>query len=230
MGVASTPLFGDRSGSPPFVETGENLRRGVRGGGALDRYKEAGWITAGVDISPEAVAKVKEKHVGYLGEVSTVQGEEEFDLIRLSHVLEHTRDPLETMRHVARLLRPNGLCMIACPNQGSALARIFKKWWWQIDAPRHFFHFTKRKIEDLCKDSGLELVMFFTQSSGAGIVNSLAFLVGDVVGRPFFLTHMGRPLYRTLSFLFVPVAVLFDWLNLGDSMILLLQKARDQGV
>lgn len=58
------------------------------------------------------------------------------------HVLEHLADPFDTLREVARIIKPGGLLAIAVPNFDSFQAKIFRDSWFHLDLPRHLFHFT----------------------------------------------------------------------------------------
>jgi 2-polyprenyl-3-methyl-5-hydroxy-6-metoxy-1,4-benzoquinol methylase len=43
---------------------------------------------------------------------------ERFDVVMISHVLEHIQDPLEGIRSVAKLLKPDGVAIVVVPNLG----------------------------------------------------------------------------------------------------------------
>jgi 2-polyprenyl-3-methyl-5-hydroxy-6-metoxy-1,4-benzoquinol methylase len=47
-----------------------------------------------------------------------------FDVVLCSHVLEHIREDVEAMRELARMVAPDGLVIVAVPNEGCAAARL----------------------------------------------------------------------------------------------------------
>lgn len=91
-------------------------------------------------------------------------GKETFDLIILWHVLEHLPDPANTLQTACQLLKPSGSIFIAVPNFGSNQAKIFKKYWFHLDLPRHLFHFKKKSLDMLFQTMGLKRVSHSTFS------------------------------------------------------------------
>jgi SAM-dependent methyltransferase len=65
----------------------------------------------------------------------------------LWHVIEHLPEPRAAVREAARLLRPGGVLVVACPNADSRQARAFGDGWLAWDQPRHLVHFTPPALE-----------------------------------------------------------------------------------
>ncbi len=76
-----------------------------------------------------------------------------FDLIVMSHVVEHLPDPRTYLREVAARLAPGGRLAISVPNAHSLPARLFGRRWVCHSIPRHIFNFSKQGI--LALTSGL---------------------------------------------------------------------------
>lgn len=83
------------------------------------------------------------------GELSDVGGTGTWDLIMFHHSFEHLSNPEESLRMVSELLAPRGVCLIRLPIASSYAWRYYGIWWWQLDAPRHFFLHTTRSMEIL---------------------------------------------------------------------------------
>ncbi len=81
-----------------------------------------------------------------------------FDCVTAWHVLEHLRDPLESVREMKRLLAPGGALILAVPDARGAQARCFGRFWFHLDVPRHLFHFHLRSLRALLEAAGFELV------------------------------------------------------------------------
>jgi SAM-dependent methyltransferase len=64
-----------------------------------------------------------------------------FDIIILWHVLEHLEKPEELLDCITDHLAKNGLLVIAVPNFSSLQQRLFSKYWFHLDLPRHLVHF-----------------------------------------------------------------------------------------
>lgn len=79
-----------------------------------------------------------------------------FNLIMLSDVLEHTYNPLQTLKAVARILRRDGCVVISVPNWDDPDARIFpRNYWHNLDAPVHLWQFTAATLAQLAERVGL---------------------------------------------------------------------------
>ncbi|NUM77379.1 class I SAM-dependent methyltransferase [candidate division KSB1 bacterium] len=80
-----------------------------------------------------------------------------WDLIMFHHVLEHLADPVETLRHTARLLSAHGTCLIRTPTVSSYAWEHYGTNWVQLDAPRHLFVHSIKSIEILASRVELEI-------------------------------------------------------------------------
>ncbi|MEI7787788.1 MAG: class I SAM-dependent methyltransferase [Chlorobiaceae bacterium] len=76
-------------------------------------------------------------------------GEKTFDRIVLWHTLEHIHDIHETLKLVARQLKPEGVVVLALPNPASYDAEYYGENWVAYDAPRHLYHFWPGTVEKL---------------------------------------------------------------------------------
>ena len=88
-------------------------------------------------------------------DISGVTGQ--FDLILLADSFEHVEDPLETLRHVKRLLKPDGLCQISTPVFPNLAFEAYGPFWYQIDAPRHFYIQSIASMQLLAEQSGFSV-------------------------------------------------------------------------
>lgn len=80
-----------------------------------------------------------------------------FSLITFHHSFEHIPDQHCTLQHVAKRLKPNGVCLIRIPTVSSYAWEKYKTNWVELDAPRHLFLHSKKSIELLGEKAGLEL-------------------------------------------------------------------------
>ena len=98
------------------------------------------------------------------GDVSDIQ-RKRFDVISLSHVLEHVVDPLAVLEKINHLLEDKGCLSIEVPNIQSWEATIFKSIYIHIDAPRHIHHFNKKSLSIALSKTGF---------SGVSVSNELS--------------------------------------------------------
>lgn len=138
---------------------GSALDVGCGPGWFLAHMRQRGWQTRGTERSANAAQQARDG----LGLDVRAQDLDElvaegasFDAVVLWHVAEHMSDPAETIRDIARLLRPGGVAMISVPNFGSPEARIGRARWFHLDVPRHLYHFTPDTLKNLLIEAGLE--------------------------------------------------------------------------
>jgi SAM-dependent methyltransferase len=143
----------------PLHGRGRLLDFGCGGGSFLERLQRAGWQVTGMDVSAEAVQKVRSN----LG-VAAVQGslphpellDETFDVITMIHSLEHVHRPLDVLRAAWALLAPGGQVVVAVPNIDSLAFRWFGPRWYALDLPRHLTHFTPATLALMLRAAGFE--------------------------------------------------------------------------
>jgi predicted SAM-dependent methyltransferase len=81
-----------------------------------------------------------------------------FDVVTMWHVFEHAHDPGELLRTFYKLLKPNGILLIAAPNISSTDAEYYGAEWAALDVPRHLWHFTPITINKLASNYGFTLM------------------------------------------------------------------------
>jgi SAM-dependent methyltransferase len=150
-------LFRGRFGGSRRIErVGEILDVGCGDGYFLSVVREIGWNVRGVELNRAAAARGAERGLriiaGNLASAGFPGGS--FDVIRMSHMLEHSPCPSGEIREAYRLLRPGGWIIIAAPNLASWAARLFKRNWSALDLPRHIFHFSPANLVPLIAEAG----------------------------------------------------------------------------
>ena len=77
--------------------------------------------------------------------------DQSFEIITMWHVLEHVPDLLKRVQQIKRLLKSDGILIVAVPNPDSKDAIFYKNFWAAFDLPRHLYHFKKNDIVSLFK-------------------------------------------------------------------------------
>jgi 2-polyprenyl-3-methyl-5-hydroxy-6-metoxy-1,4-benzoquinol methylase len=141
-----------------YKEKGRLLDIGCGNGTYLALMKRLGWEVAGIEIDPEA-AKIASSNFGiyvHVGDIATAPFDSEsFDVITMSHVIEHVPDPVRFLGEAIQLLKPSGKVIIVTPNLQSLGARFFGTDWYYWDPPRHLVLFTPRSLALCLKKAGL---------------------------------------------------------------------------
>jgi SAM-dependent methyltransferase len=154
---------------PPFENGGRFLDVGCGAGKLLDTLKMLGWDTYGVEVAPSAVERACAK--GHQVVVGTAESQAHepasFDALSMWHVLEHTHSPARAIANAYQNLKPGGRYYIAIPNFKSFHARLFGKYWWSSDAPRHLFQFDETTIRSYLEKAGFKDIEMTTRTGAS---------------------------------------------------------------
>lgn len=80
------------------------------------------------------------------------------DVITMWHVLEHVYQLKEQVALYERILKPDGVLIIALPNIDSYDAHYYKEYWDGLDLPLHLYHFTPKDVRRLFEQFDMEVV------------------------------------------------------------------------
>jgi len=141
-----------------FVRNGRALDIGCGSGRFLRALRHSGWEVAGLELNDDTATAARTVH-GLM--VETALGaftDESFDLISITHVLEHIRDPRQMLADCGRLLKPGGVIAVAVPNIDSWQARWTRDGWFHLDLPRHLWHFSEGWLSATLNECGFEVL------------------------------------------------------------------------
>lgn len=115
----------------------------------LHMMQKDGWDAIGLEYSREVAEIASRKYnvrvlCGDLSECNLKAGT--FDVINVSHVLEHVIDPPKLIAECHRLLKKDGLLITAVPNLASLQASFGSSSWFHLDVPNHLYHFTEQGL------------------------------------------------------------------------------------
>ncbi len=80
----------------------------------------------------------------------------EYDVISMSHYLEHTRDPASEIQAAAKVLPPGGHLMIELPDPDCRFGKIFGSYWLPWFQPQHQHFLSVANLERLLKAHDFE--------------------------------------------------------------------------
>lgn len=150
------------------------LEIGCGNGNNLVKFRDAGFVVTGIepDDSARSVAK-KTTDAIYKGTAENLPEDvkhTKFDIILMSHVLEHCRDVNLALSNVSSLLKEKGLLILEVPNCRSMGFELYLETWPWTDIPRHLNFFTPESLRHACKKHGLNILStkytgFFRQFS-----------------------------------------------------------------
>lgn len=98
-----------------------------------------------------------------------------FDMVLMSHVMEHIPEPVRAAEEVGRLLRPGGLACIIAPNHASLERALMGRHWFPYFPPRHVIFFTPKSLGLLLERAGLKIEkVMYPWLQGAALSSSIA--------------------------------------------------------
>jgi len=212
-----------------FRGGGRLLDVGCGAGGFLQAMAAAGWEVYGLEPSPRAAKAAAEASGAPIITARLEDADlpnEFFDLVTLWDVVEHLHDPRAGLKKAWGALRAGGLLVASTPDLDSPDRKIFRKYWFGYDLPRHLYIFNRKTLTILLDQIGFEVikVAHFTAHYQvlAGSIRHLAAAVlspdfGDLVYRVVY-----SPPLRLLAF---PTVKLLTRLNIGPVMTVFARKA-----
>ncbi len=136
---------------------GKLLDIGAGTGDFLVTAQKNGWDITGLEPSQKAKAIAEVKGVKFMEALSDMPNQSA-DAITMWHVLEHVPDVEAQIAELKRILKPDGVLIVAVPNFKSYDAQHYGKYWAAYDVPRHLWHFSKTAIKILFAKQDMELV------------------------------------------------------------------------
>jgi len=122
--------------------------------------RDAGWSVTGFDFDPKAIEAAKARgldvEVGGLHELEKIMYE--FEVITLSHVIEHVHNPKELLESCFKKLQAGGRLWIQTPNLNALGHALYGECWRGLEPPRHLSIFTSHSLERLLLDSGFHQI------------------------------------------------------------------------
>ena len=131
---------------------------GAGTGVLLHELKKVGATVEGIELSRWA-CQYGEKNFGvkmHDGDLFSLSiPENKFDIIIMSHVIEHLPNPVEVVLKLKSWLKPGGILMIATPNVESTGEYLFKSKWLYYIPNEHLQLFSPHSIDFFFKKVGL---------------------------------------------------------------------------
>lgn len=143
----------------PAPPGGRALDIGCNTGLLLDLLREAGYHTVGIERSPgaaDARAAGHEVHALDVEEAS-VELPEGFDLVTMTHVLEHLHRPSRALRWIRDQLRPTGQLIVEVPNWDDLARPLWGPRYRPLELGDHVSFFQRETLAELARDAGLRV-------------------------------------------------------------------------
>ncbi len=180
----------------------------------FSKHGRRGWTLEGLDADPRAVHAARQRGFrvteGRLEDAALDAAA--YGLILLVMTVEHLDDPVNTLKEVARLLRPGGRLGVVTDNADSPDGWLFRgRHWGGYHFPRHTVLFNHRSLAKLARQAGLDVESIRTSFSPVNWTYSIRNCLDDW-GAPRWLVRqfsLHSPLaLAAFTLLDIPLALL----------------------
>lgn len=183
---------------------------GCGGGFTIEYANSLGYITKGLETNTKLVNWCQNRGLNVInGDANDlgILGNQEFDVIILSSILEHLSHPYLLMNNLNRFLAKNGIVVISQANYRGLLPTIFPWGWYGWQPQEHFWHFTPASIAQISWRSGFTVIQ----------------LQRDSLYHPWFIdiSNLKEFVGRNIASMFAKIGTR---LGMGDCFIAILQS------
>ncbi|MDR1636456.1 MAG: class I SAM-dependent methyltransferase [Treponema sp.] len=157
FGEIEAELLGSGSRRPRLIDIG------CATGALLEKLRNRGWESAGLEISPSAEYARRERGLDVRGlpleDCRFPAGS--FNVVLASHLIEHLNDPAGFAAEVYRVLAPGGRFLVTTPNISGFQARLFGSRW-RSAIFDHLYLFSVKTLSRLLLEKGFTLERILT--------------------------------------------------------------------
>ena len=202
---------------------GSVLDIGCGSGDFLVEARALGLEVHGIEMGDPAAETARARGLACEGDgmAGLARIEQQYDVIRLSHVLEHLDEPLEALRAIAKKLSERGVLILRAPNAEGVISRLCGADWCPLDAPRHLWGFNRQSLELLLSQAGLRARRFETKSQEYMVYCSLRNLLNARAGLELPADPTGEMLGLSAR-----IGWAADAHALGDDLLVIAERER----
>lgn len=148
---------------------------GCNTGLLLDVWRELGYQTEGIERSPAGESALAAGHVVHALDVETHElGLPRYDLISMTHVLEHLRRPIAGLVWIRRHLAAHGLAVVEVPNWADRMRPLWGRRYRPLELGDHVSFFERATLQAAAERAGLRvLALWSAPQAGTLVVPSL---------------------------------------------------------
>ena len=123
---------------------------------------ERGWFTTGIEPSKQAVDYSTKIGCNVVEGFFQDKLFNDYDVVHMHEVLEHLRDPLDTLKTVYKALAKDGLVYVVVPNDYNVLQKALKRESYWVSVPWHINYFDKESLQALMENAGFKVIHYET--------------------------------------------------------------------
>jgi 2-polyprenyl-3-methyl-5-hydroxy-6-metoxy-1,4-benzoquinol methylase len=165
------------------------LEIGCGSGFLLQSLHDYGYNVSGIEPSFKAVELARNKGLNVYCDIfpSKLLKDKKFDLIIMSHVLEHIKDTTEIINEVKNHLNPGGLFLLIQTNYEGIVPRLKKDNWYAWVPEQHYWHFTPKGLTKLLEKEEFKVLKTEYSTIVHGNMLSFIYMIIPKTGDQFHL-------------------------------------------
>lgn len=143
-----------------FHAPGRILDIGCGRGWMLSKLKQLHWECYGTEWSETLVEQHRQNGLHAFHDPDRHDchfPDQFFDAVTLWHIFEHISNPSEILVEINRIMKPNGVIVIATPNFGGLVSRLSRESWFALDVPRHLYHYSHKTLPAMVESTGFRV-------------------------------------------------------------------------
>jgi len=166
---------------------------GCNTGLLLDVLRELGYHTEGIERSPAGETALAAGHTVHGLDIEAHElGLPRYDLITLTHVLEHLRQPVAGLVWIRRHLVAGGVAVVEVPNWGDRMRPLWGRRYRPLELGDHVSFFERGTLQAAAERAGLTVLqMWSAPQAGTLVIPSL--LTALDLGLGLRASLRGRP-------------------------------------
>jgi len=144
---------------------------GCNTGLLLDVLRELGYQTEGIERSPAGETALAAGHMVHALDIEAHElGLPRYDLITLTHVLEHLRQPVAGLVWIRRHLAAGGVAVVEVPNWGDRMRPLWGRRYRPLELGDHVSFFERDTLQAAAERAGLAVLQMWSAPQGGTLV------------------------------------------------------------
>jgi predicted SAM-dependent methyltransferase len=186
--------------------------------------QDGAWKLFGIEPSAQAAQRAVQETGAevFCGSLEDAQfPAASFDVITMWHVMEHLYNPRAALGNLRRMLKSNGMLVLAVPILDSVDAKWFGPYWSGYDVPRHLFTYSMATLSEMLGTCGFTAVHMESFIGGYDAFRiSLNFWAGESIKSPRLL-NLVQSCSQSVGFrlLMMPYFAVINLLGRGSTLV-----------
>ncbi len=232
--------FAEHDQSPIFQKRAKKLRSlamnnnpklldiGCAAGGFMIVAQKEGFQVEGIELNAHYVEYIKQHRSLKVHNqpLENIQyGNSTFDAVTLWDVLEHVTEPLQTLKEICRILKPQGLLGFTTINHHCFNEKILGHRWRYYQPPDHLCSFTPSLLRSMLHEAGYSVVSM-QHHYMYEVLADVFFNLSTSSGKNSFSSKMLNKINKSI-FLFLTwiLGFIFNTLRSGDLLTVYARKS-----